>query len=72
VTFPLFSKIDVNGSNAHPLFWWLKKEAKRLLGSESIKWSFTKFLLDRSGRVVRRYAPTDTPEALRADIEKLL
>jgi glutathione peroxidase len=72
VTFPLFSKIDVNGSNAHPLFRWLKKEAKRLLGSESIKWSFTKFLLDRSGRVVRRYAPTDTPEALRADIEKLL
>ena len=72
VTFPLFSKIDVNGSNAHPLFQWLKKEAKGLLGSESIKWNFTKFLADRSGRVVKRYAPTDAPEALRADIEKLL
>ena len=69
VTFPLFSKIDVNGSNA------LCSGGSRrggLLGSELIKWNFTKFLVDRSGRVVKRYAPTDAPEALRADIEKLL
>jgi glutathione peroxidase len=72
VTFPLFAKIDVNGPRAHPLFQWLKTEAKGLLGSESIKWNFTKFLVDRSGRVVKRYAPTETPEALRRDLEKHL
>ena len=69
VTFPLFSKIEVNGAKADPLFQWLKKEAKGLLGSESIKWNFTKFLVDRSGRVVKRYAPTETPEALRQELD---
>ncbi len=72
VTFPLFSKIDVNGAHADPLFQWLKKQAKGFFGSESIKWNFTKFLVDRSGRVVKRYGPTDKPEALRGEIEKLL
>lgn len=72
VTFPLFSKIDVNGSNAHPLYRHLKEEAPGLLGSKAVKWNFTKFLVDREGRVVRRYAPTDTPESLERDIEALL
>jgi glutathione peroxidase len=71
VTFPMFAKIDVNGSHAHPLFDHLKKERSGLLGP-SIKWNFTKFLVDRSGRVVGRYAPTVTPEGLRKDIEALL
>lgn len=71
VTFPMFAKIDVNGSNAHPLYRYLQKEKTGLLGS-SIKWNFTKFLVDRSGKVVGRYAPTATPEAIRKDIEKLL
>ena len=71
VTFPMFGKIDVNGSNAHPLYRYLQKEKTGLLGS-SIKWNFTKFLVDRSGKVVGRYAPTATPEAIRKDIEKLL
>ncbi|MCC2975983.1 glutathione peroxidase [Sphingomonas sp. PL-96] len=72
VTFPLFAKIDVNGEHAAPLFRALAAEAPGLLGSKSIKWNFTKFLVDRSGRVVARYAPTTKPEALAADIERLL
>ncbi|MEE4316755.1 glutathione peroxidase [Erythrobacter dokdonensis] len=72
VTFPLMAKIDVNGDNASPLFDWMKKEAKGLMGSTSIKWNFTKFLIDREGNVVKRYAPTDKPEAIARDIEKLL
>ncbi len=72
VKFPMFAKVDVNGDGAHPLFKYLKHAAKGLLGSEAIKWNFTKFLVDRDGRVVARYAPTTKPEALREDIEKLL
>jgi len=72
VTFPVFAKIDVNGDAAAPLFRYLKSEAPGLLGSEAIKWNFTKFLVDRSGKVVRRYAPTTKPEDLTADIESLL
>ena len=71
VTFPMFAKIDVNGSGAHPLFNHLKREKSSLLGS-SIKWNFTKFLIDRSGKVVARYAPTTTPDGIRRDIEALL
>ena len=71
VTFPMFAKIDVNGSNAHPLFDYLKNEKSGLLGP-SIKWNFTKFLVDRSGKVVARHAPTATPEGLRREIEALL
>ena len=68
VTFPLFAKIEVNGANAHPLYKYLKHAARGVLGSEAIKWNFTKFLVDRDGRVVRRYAPTDTPEAIGKDL----
>ncbi|MBR0551234.1 glutathione peroxidase [Stakelama marina] len=72
VTFPVFAKVDVNGDDAAPLFRRLKREAKGVLGSQSIKWNFTKFLVDREGRVVDRYAPTTKPEDIAADIEKLL
>jgi glutathione peroxidase len=72
VTFPLMAKIDVNGAGASPLFDWLKTEKKGLMGSTGIKWNFTKFLIDREGNVVKRYAPTDKPEAIARDIEKLL
>jgi len=72
VTFPLFAKIDVNGKNAAPLYEYLKTSRPGLLGSEAIKWNFTKFLVDRKGRVVERYAPKVEPEAIAADIEKLL
>ena len=72
VTFPLMAKIDVNGDGASPLFDWMKKEAPGLMGSKAIKWNFTKFLVDREGNVVRRYAPTDKPERLAKDIEALL
>ena len=72
VTFPLMAKVDVNGPDASPVFDWMKGEAKGLLGSKTIKWNFTKFLIDREGNVVRRYAPTDRPESIAADIEKLL
>jgi glutathione peroxidase len=72
VTFPMFSKVDVNGDDAAPLFRWLKKEKPGLMGSEAIKWNFTKFLVDRKGKVVARYAPNDTPESMKADVEKLL
>ena len=72
VSFPLFKKIDVNGSDAHPLFVQLKKQAPGMLGSKGIKWNFTKFLTDREGRVVARYAPQTEPSAIAADIEKLI
>ena len=72
VSFPMFAKIEVNGDNTHPLYQHLKGEAPGLLGSKAIKWNFTKFLVDRDGTVVRRYAPNDTPEAIQQDVEKLL
>jgi glutathione peroxidase len=72
VTFPLFSKIDVNGDAAHPLFKYLTSTKKGLLGSEAIKWNFTKFLVGKDGSVIERYAPTTKPEDLEADIRKAL
>lgn len=72
VTFPMFEKIDVNGANAHPLYRWLTEEAPGLLGLEAIKWNFTKFLVDREGNVVKRYAPVTKPDAIAADVAKLL
>jgi len=72
VSFPLFAKIDVNGANAHPLFRHLKREAPGILGTELVKWNFTKFLVDRDGKVVKRYAPKTRPEEIRSDIEQLL
>lgn len=72
VTFPLMAKVDVNGAAATPLFGWLKGAAPGLLGSKSVKWNFTKFLIDRQGQAVRRYAPTDPPERLARDIEAQL
>ncbi|UJF21227.1 glutathione peroxidase [Shewanella sp. OMA3-2] len=72
VTFPLFSKIDVNGDDTPPLYQYLKQSAKGLLGSQSIKWNFTKFLVDTQGNVIERYAPTTKPEDLLPVIEKLL
>lgn len=72
VSFPMFAKIDVNGEEAHPLYQHLKSEAKGLLGSEAIKWNFTKFLVDRAGKVVARYNSITAPGALTHDIEKLL
>lgn len=71
VTFPMFSKVDVNGSKAHPLFTWLRREKSGILG-DAIKWNFTKFLLNRDGEVVSRYAPTVTPAEIEADIKALL
>ena len=72
IKFPLFSKIEVNGDNTHPLFDFLKSQATGLLGSKSIKWNFTKFLVNKEGKVIKRYAPTTTPEAIESDIKKLL
>ena len=72
VSFPMFAKVEVNGANTHPLFRLLKHAAPGLLGSEAIKWNFTKFLIDRDGRVVARYAPTDTPQAIGKDVAALL
>ncbi|MBX3705991.1 MAG: glutathione peroxidase [Pseudomonadales bacterium] len=72
VSFPLFAKVEVNGPNTHPLFKDLKVAAPGLLGSEAIKWNFTKFLVDRDGRVVKRYGSMDTPESIARDIEALL
>ena len=72
VSFPMFSKIDVNGDKAHPLYQHLKSEAPGVLGSEGIKWNFTKFLVDKSGKVVKRYGSVDKPESITKDIEKLL
>ena len=72
VTFPMFAKLDVNGSDTHPLYEHLKSAAPGLLGIEMVKWNFTKFLVDRDGKVVSRYAPNTAPEELAGDIEKLL
>jgi glutathione peroxidase len=72
VSFPLFAKVAVNGSDAHPLYRYMKKEAKGLLGTEAVKWNFTKFLVDREGKVRGRYAPTDTPESIEKDLVALL
>jgi glutathione peroxidase len=72
VTFPMFAKVDVNGPAAHPLFRLLKTSRKGLLGTESIKWNFTKFLVDRQGNVLRRYAPSDAPDVIRQDLAALL
>ena len=72
LSFPVMGKIDVNGANETPLYAWLKGEAPGLMGTKGIKWNFTKFLVGRDGKVVRRYAPTDKPEALAKDIAKLL
>jgi len=72
VSFPMMSKIKVNGADAHPLWKWLTAEAPGILGIKSIKWNFTKFLVGRDGTVLKRYAPTDTPESISADIEAAL
>ena len=72
VSFPMFAKIDVNGANTHPLYQFLKSEATGILGSEGIKWNFTKFLIGRDGQVVERFAPTTTPQALEGAVEALL
>ena len=72
LTFPLMEKVDVNGDDASPLFDWMKAEKPGLMGSKAIKWNFTKFLIDREGNVVKRYAPTDAPKSIAKDIEKLL
>ncbi len=72
VSFPLFAKVAVNGPDAHPLYQRLKKAATGVLGTEAIKWNFTKFLIDKDGNVVRRYAPTDKPERLEKDVAALL
>ncbi|MCP2016344.1 MAG: glutathione peroxidase [Erythrobacter sp.] len=72
LTFPLMAKVDVNGDNASPLFDWMKREKPGVMGSKAIKWNFTKFLIDRSGQVAKRYGPTDAPKTIAKDIEKLL
>ena len=72
ISFPLFAKVDVNGDGAHPLWKHLKEQKPGLLGIEAIKWNFTKFLVDREGRVIQRYAPTDEPSAIERDIEAAL
>ncbi len=72
VNFPMFEKIDVNGESAHPLYQYLKKQQKGLLGTEKIKWNFTKFLINKKGDVIERFAPTTTPEKIKIAIKKLL
>ncbi len=72
VDFPMMAKVDVNGPQAHPLWQWLTAEAPGLLGSQAVKWNFTKFLVGKDGKVIRRYAPTDKPQSLRKDIEAAL
>jgi len=72
VSFPMMAKVDVNGPAAHPLYKWLVKEAPGILGTKSIKWNFTKFLVGKDGQVIGRYAPTDKPAGLRADIDQAL
>ena len=72
VSFPMMSKVEVNGDGAHPLWKWLTSEARGILGSQAIKWNFTKFLVGRDGRVIRRYGPTETPDSLKKDIEAAL
>jgi glutathione peroxidase len=72
VNFPMMSKVDVNGEQAHPLWQWLTEEAPGLLGTKAIKWNFTKFLIGRDGKIIKRYAPNDPPESLRSDVEAAL
>lgn len=72
VSFPMFAKVDVNGSNTHPLFGYLKKELPGLLGTKDVKWNFTKFLIDKEGKPVKRFAPRDEPEKMISEIEKIL
>ncbi len=72
VTFPMFEKIDVNGANAHPLYTFLKESKPGLLGTEAIKWNFTKFLVDKNGEVVKRYAPTDDAQKIKKDLAQYL
>ncbi len=72
VSFPMMGKVEVNGAHAHPLWKFLTREARGVLGSQAVKWNFTKFLVGRDGTVLKRYAPTDTPESLRKDIEAAL
>jgi len=72
VSFPMFAKVEVNGDNAHPLYQFLKQEKKGILGTGAIKWNFTKFLVDKKGQVVKRYAPTDKPEDIEKDVAALL
>ena len=72
VSFPMMSKVEVNGDNAHPLWKWLTAEARGILGTRAIKWNFTKFLVGKEGQVLKRYGPADPPQSLRADIEKAL
>jgi glutathione peroxidase len=72
VSFPMFAKVDVNGDKAHPLYKWLKSEKSGFLGTEGVKWNFTKFLVNRDGEVVKRYAPTDTPEKIEKDLGGVL
>jgi glutathione peroxidase len=72
VSFPMMGKVEVNGAKAHPLWQYLTKQARGVLGSQAVKWNFTKFLVGRDGTVLKRYAPTDTPESLRKDIEAAL
>lgn len=72
VSFPMMAKVQVNGAQAHPLWKWLTAEAPGLLGSQAVKWNFTKFLVGKDGRVIKRYAPTDTPESMSSDIEAAL
>lgn len=72
VTFPLFAKIDVNGKDEHPLYAWLKHEAPGVLGTEMIKWNFTKFLVSQDGQVLKRFAPNDTPESIESEIAHVL
>jgi glutathione peroxidase len=72
VSFPMMAKVEVNGAEAHPLWKWLTAEARGILGTQSIKWNFTKFLVGKDGKVLKRYAPNDTPESLKKDIEAAL
>ena len=72
VSFPMMAKVKVNGAEAHPLWQWLTAEARGVLGSQAVKWNFTKFLVGKDGRVIKRYAPTDTPESMQDDIKKAL
>ncbi len=72
VSFPMMSKVDVNGNDAHPLWKWLTAQAPGILGTKAIKWNFTKFLIGKDGHVIKRYAPTDTPKSIAADIDAAL
>ena len=72
VSFPMFAKVDVNGEHTHPVYQYLKRARPGVLGTQAIKWNFTKFLIDRNGNVIQRYAPADTPAAIEKDVEKVL